>query len=189
MTDELAPPRKSVELEDTGAKELGTSYRHTIPVSLLTTCTADSDNEHFSDASEGRVQEKGLEKSLEHSRAEATSPIPITRVERVDDEPAHGEVPGTAAYNMRTQDAVPDEVEIVPDGQRSRSTSRVSVSDRPVTPGGTPIPKTVVERIDPDEPAHGEVPGTAAHQQRLADAAPDVILKAPEPPKRDHLGT
>ncbi|KAL1648190.1 hypothetical protein SLS61_007062 [Didymella pomorum] len=171
MADELAPPRKSVELEDPGAKEL-----------------VDSDNEHFSDASEGRVHEKGLDKGLEQSRAEATSPIPITRVERVDDEPAHGEVPGTAAYNMRTQDAVPDEVEIVPDGQRSRSTSRVSASDRPVTPGGTPVPKMIVERVD-DKPAHGEVPGTLAYEQRLADAAPDVIVKAPEPPKRDNLGT
>ncbi|KAJ4337709.1 hypothetical protein N0V87_004457 [Didymella glomerata] len=169
MADELAPPRKSVELEDPGAKEL-----------------VDSENEHFSDASEGRVHEKGLDKGLEQSRAEATSPIPITRVERVDDEPAHGEVPGTAAYNMRTQDAVPDEVEIVPDGQRSRSASRVSASDRPLTPGGTPVPKMVVERVD-DEPAHGEVPGTLAYEQRRADAAPDVIVKAPEPPKRDNL--
>ncbi|KAF1354442.1 hypothetical protein EJ07DRAFT_132984 [Lizonia empirigonia] len=161
MVDELAPPRKSVELEDPGAKEL-----------------VESGDEHFSDASEGR-----------QSRAEATSPIPITRVERVDDEPAHGEVPGTPAYNLRTQDAVPDEVEIVPDGQRSRSASRVSTSDRPLTPGGTPlspIPKTVVEKIDPDQPAHGDIPGTLAHQQRLADAAPDIIVKAPEPPKRDN---
>ncbi|KAF1922927.1 uncharacterized protein M421DRAFT_426421 [Didymella exigua CBS 183.55] len=170
MADELAPPRKSVELEDPGAKEL-----------------VDSDNEHFSDASEGRVHEKSLSKSLEQSRAEATSPIPITRVERVDDEPAHGEVPGTAAYKMRTQDAVPDEVEIVPDGQRSRSASRVSVNDRPLTPGGTPVPKMVVERVD-DQPAHGEVPGTLAFDQRRADAAPDVIVKVPEPPKRDNLG-
>lgn len=156
---------------------------------FLTIGQVDSDNEHFSDASEGRVLEKGLDKGVEQSRAEATSPIPITRVERVDDEPAHGEVPGTAAYNMRTQDAVPDEVEIVPDGQRSRSTSRVSVSDRPLTPGGTPIPKTIVERIDPDQPAHGEVPGTLAHQQRLADAMPDIIVKAPEPPQRNNQGT
>lgn len=152
----------------------------------------ESGDEHFSDASEGRVHEKGLDKGLEQSRAEATSPIPITRVERVDDEPAHGEVPGTAAYKMRTQDAVPDEVEIVPDGQRSRSASRVSMSDRPLTPGGTPmspIPKTIVEKIDPDQPGHGDVPGTLAHQQRLADATPDIIVKAPEPPKRDSQGT
>lgn len=159
MSDELAPPRKSVELEDPGAKEL------------------DSSDEHFSDASEGRP-----------ARNEATSPIPITRVERVDDEPAHGEVPGTEAYKMRTQDAVPDEVEIVPDGQRSRSTSRVSASDRPLTPGGTPIPKTIVEKIDPDKPSYGDVPGTHAHQLRLADAQPDVILKVPEPPQSKSEG-
>jgi len=154
MPDELAPPRKSVELEDPGAREL-----------------VDSGDEHFSDASEGRAP-----------RNEATSPIPITRVERVDGEPAHGEIPGTDAYKMRTQDAVPDEVEIVPDGSRSRSASLVSVSDRPLTPGGTPVPKTIVERVD-DKPAHGEVPGTLAHQQRLADAEPDVIVKVPQPPK------
>jgi hypothetical protein len=137
-----------------------------------------SSDEHFSDASEGHV-----------NRNEATSPIPITRVERVDDEPAHGEVPGTDAYLKRTQDAVPDEVEIVPDGSRSRSASRVSISDRPLTPGGTPVPKTIVEKIDPDEPSYGDVPGTHAHQLRLADAEPDVIVKAPEPPQRKTEGT
>jgi hypothetical protein len=128
-----------------------------------------SSDEHFSDASEGQA-----------SRNEATSPIPITRVERVDDEPAHGEVPGTDAYNKRTQDAVPDEVEIVPDGSRSRSASHVSNSD---------IPKTIVEKIDPDQPSYGDVPGTHAHQLRLADAEPDVIVKAPEPPQRKSEGT
>ena len=117
------------------------------------------------------------------------SPIPITRVERVDDEPAYGEVPGTDAYSKRVQDAVPDEVEVVLDGLRSRSASRVSASDRPLTPGGTPIPKTVVEKIDPDVPSYGDVPGTDAHKLRLADAEPDVILKAPEPPQKKSGGT
>jgi hypothetical protein len=138
----------------------------------------ESSDEHFSDASEGQPK-----------RSNATSPIPITRVERVDDEPAHGEVPGTDAYKMRTQDAVPDEVEIVPEGSRSRSASHVSNSDRPLTPGGTPVPKTVVEKIDPDQPGYGDVPGTLAHQQRLADAEPDIIVKAPQPPQRNNQGT
>lgn len=89
---------------------------------------------------------------------------------------------------MRTQDAVPDEVEIVPDGTRSRSTSRVSTSDRPLTPGGSPVPKTIVEKIDPDQPSYGDVPGTLAHQQRLADAAPDIVVKAPQPPQRKSEG-
>lgn len=119
------------------------------------------------------------------------SPIPTTRVERVDDEPAYGEVPGTLAYKIRTQDAVPDEVEVVPDGQRSRSTSRLNDADRPLTPGGTPmppIPKTVVELVDPDQPSHGEVPGTAAYEMRMADAAPDEVLEAPEETRQNLEG-
>jgi len=163
MTDELAPPRKSVELEDSGAHELVES----------------SSDEHFSDASEGRKLPLQGE-----DRSNATSPIPMTRVERVDDEAAYGEVPGTEAYEKRAQDAVPDEVEIVPDGLRSRSASvMLRTEDRPVTPGGSPIPITVVEKID-DAPAYGEVPGTVAQQVRAADAVPDVILKIPQPPER-----
>lgn len=149
----------------------------------LTCIAADSSSdEHFSDATEGHA-------SAHPDRDEAISPIPVTRVERVDDEPAHGEVPGTDAYNKRLQDAVPDEVEVVPEGQRSRSASRLSASDRPLTPGGTIIPKTVVEKIDPEQPSHGDVPGTHAFEVRAADAVPDIVLKAPQPPQRKPEGT
>lgn len=114
-----------------------------------------------------------------------TSPIPKTRVEKVDDTPSHGQVPGSSAYDLRRQDAVPDEIEIVPEGKRSRAASNVSMasaaSNRPLTPGGTPIPLMVVEKVDPEVPSHGEVPGTAAYEMRTADAAPDLVLKAPEP--------
>ncbi|GME23255.1 hypothetical protein GTA08_BOTSDO09954 [Neofusicoccum parvum] len=160
MSD-LEPPRKSVELQDPGAHELESS----------------EGEEHFSDASEGRDSAA--------DRSSMVSPVPVTRVEKVDDTPSHGEVPGTPAYTMRMQDAVPDEVEIVPEGTRSRSMSRLSASDRPSTPlspGGTPIPKTVVERVD-DKPSYGEIPGTEAYEHHRADAVPDVILKVPEPPK------
>lgn len=78
---------------------------------------------------------------------------------------------------MRTQDAVPDELEIIPDGTRSRQSSsreRGTSSDR------TSIPKTVVEKVDPISPSHGDVPGTAAHSMRKADAVPDAVLQAPE---------
>jgi hypothetical protein len=106
-------------------------------------------------------------------------------VERVDDTAAHGEVPGTPAYAMRTQDAVPDEVEIVPEGtrprsgtqSRSRANSAMSASSRPQTPGGTRIPKTVVDRVD-DKPAYGEVDGTLAKEMRVADAQPDEIRQS-----------
>lgn len=152
-----------MELEDPGAHELESS----------------ESDEHFSDASEGRRLPPD-----QAGRSGANSPIPITRVERVDDQPSYGEVPGTEAYKKRTQDAVPDEVEVVPEGARSRSASRLRPEDRPITPGGTPIPMTVVEKVDPEEPSHGDIPGTVAHKIRAADAVPDVILKAPQPPER-----
>ncbi|GAB7344296.1 hypothetical protein MBLNU457_2167t1 [Dothideomycetes sp. NU457] len=146
---DLAPPTETPE--DPGAHELH-----------------ESSDEHFSDASEGRI-------------GNSSSPIPTTRVERVDDQPAHGEVPGTAAYKMRTQDAVPDELEVVPEGQRSRSASQVfrDQNRRPSTPGSPAVPKLVVEKVEPEKPSHGEVPGTEAYEMRKADATPDEVTTSP----------
>ncbi len=93
---------------------------------------------------------------------------------QVDDRESHGEVPGTDAYKIRTQDAVPDEIEVIPEGAHGSPASR-SPLDRPVSPGGTPIPQTVVEKVDPTSPSHGDVPGTLAYSKRKADAVPDVI--------------
>lgn len=45
------------------------------------------------------------------------------------------------------------------------------------------MPKTVVEKVDPLSPSYGDVPGTAAHAMRSADAEPDVISQAPLPPR------
>ncbi|KAI5359369.1 hypothetical protein Slin14017_G102710 [Septoria linicola] len=146
---------------------------------------SNSSDDHFSSASEG-------DNGTPNPNNPPQSPIPITRVERVDDSAAHGEVPGTPAYSLRTQDAVPDEIEIVPEGRRSRSAtlqisgtrsrgnsaaSTSSTGSRPMTPGGTPIPRLVVERVD-NKPAHGEVEGTPAYEKRLADASPDEVRKA-----------
>lgn len=106
--------------------------------------------------------------------------VPITRVEKVDDDPRHGEVPGTPAYDKRRQDAVPDEIEVVPEGRLSKRGSRQYL-DTPLTPGGTPIPKTVVEKIDPSSPSYGDEPGTPAYRKRMADAVPDITLSNPDP--------
>ncbi|QSZ28620.1 hypothetical protein DSL72_003119 [Monilinia vaccinii-corymbosi] len=142
----LEPPTRT-SIDDPGAHEL-----------QETVGSSDSED-HFSDA------QSGLEPSIE------TSPtVPTTRVEKVDDEPSYGEVPGTEAYNMRTEDAEPDQVAMLP-GYESTSQSR-----RPSTPGDLPIPTTVVEKIDPDTPSHGEVPGTPAYEKRKADAVPDLVL-------------
>jgi hypothetical protein len=129
--------------------------------------SSDESSDRFTDASEGH--KRTLSRDFERF------PVPITRVERLDDEPAYGEVPGTAAYKLRTQDAVPDEVEVI---TRSRSTSRVVPSDRPLTLD-IPVPRIVAEKIDPDEPSYGDVPGTAAYEKRRADAVPDMVIKSP----------
>ncbi|KAI5202597.1 hypothetical protein E4T39_04681 [Aureobasidium subglaciale] len=162
----LQPPAEPIEnLKDPGAHELPGVPKITEP---------EESDDHFSDASEGTPSYP----PAFTGRNRALS-IPVTRVEKVDDEPRHGEVPGTQAYNIRSQDAVPDEIEIVPDGSRSRSTSHVSESDRPVTPGGTPVPHLVVEKVDPSAPSHGDVPGTDAYEMRTADAKPDEVVQAP----------
>ena len=76
---------------------------------------------------------------------------------------------------------MPDEVEVVPEGQSSRRGSTAIETPRSGTPGGSPIPKTVVEKIDPGSPSHGDVPGTAAHAIRRADAVPDEIKPTSSP--------
>ncbi|RMZ89138.1 hypothetical protein DV736_g3634, partial [Chaetothyriales sp. CBS 134916] len=148
----LEIPRKSTELEDAGAHSLS------------------SDDEYFSDASEGR-----------RKSPRPTSPVPKTRVERVDDEPAYGEIPGTPAYETRAQDAVPDEVEIVPDGRLSKRSSQVLA---PLSPGGTVVPRTVVEKVDPEETGYGDDPSSTAYHHRSADSVPDAIVKADAPGTR-----
>jgi hypothetical protein len=147
-----------------------------LPVPRIITDTSQSDGSH------------DLSESDDHfsSASEGEPATPVVRVERVDDRPAYGEVPGTPAYEMRKQDAVPDEIEVVPEGQRSRSGtqsrsragSTFTSNSRPQTPGGSPIPRTVVERVD-DKPAHGEVAGTYAKEQRRMDAEPDEVRRAP----------
>ena len=104
----------------------------------------------------------------------------------MDDKPSHGEDPESSAYAKRLKDAVPDEVEILPQGTLSKRSSTLFL-EPPLTPGGSAIPRTVVEKVDPSSPSHGDVPGTAAYKQRLADAAPDVVLKAPEPGRTSSL--
>ena len=44
-----------------------------------------------------------------------------------------------------------------------------------------PLPKTVVEKVDPLTPSYGEVPGTLAYDVRQADAVPDVVMAVSSP--------
>lgn len=98
----------------------------------------------------------------------------------MDDRDSYGQVSGTAAYKKREQDAVPDDLETIPNGRESRPDSSTGQQHHLASPRDVPIPKMVVEKVDPKSPSHGDVPGTAAHSKRQADAVPDVILQAPE---------
>lgn len=89
----------------------------------------------------------------------------------MDDEPSYGEVPGTEAYEKRIGDAVPDEIALIPDS------NEIPKHEQPAklsTPGGQPIPKTVVdETVD--------VPGSTTHHfhedLHRSDAKPDYVRK------------
>ncbi|KAJ6171860.1 hypothetical protein N7470_000927 [Penicillium chermesinum] len=150
----LEPPSKTTELEDPGAQD-NAAMKIIFPM---------------------RAKARTPPKTSPQSGH--TSPVPLTRVERVDDSTLHGELPGTTAYEKREQDAVPDEIEVIPEGSQSRSQFQAGLPDRPLTPGGKPIPYTMVEKVDPDQPSYGDVPGTEAYNKRQADAVPDSVMKA-----------
>ncbi|KLJ08681.1 hypothetical protein EMPG_15885 [Blastomyces silverae] len=148
----LEPPPKGVELDDTGAQP----------------SPCESEEEHFSDASEGIAP---------RLRSRTPSPIPRTRLEKIDNSPCYGEVPGSPAYGTRGLDAVPDEIEIVGNGPPSRPGSRASTR---ATLDPNMVPRTIVEKIDPSSPSYGEEPGTRAYESHKADSAPDMILRIQE---------
>ncbi|OJD14398.1 hypothetical protein AJ78_05245 [Emergomyces pasteurianus Ep9510] len=150
----LEPPPKGAELEDPGAQP----------------SSCESEEDHFSDASEGMSS---------RPRSRTSSPIPRTRVEKIDDSPSYGEVPGSPAYEKRELDAVPDEIEIVGNGPPSRPQSSASTRAT-LDPNFVHVPRTVVEKIDPSSPSYGEEPGTKAYESHKADSAPDMILKIQE---------
>jgi hypothetical protein len=141
----LSPPERK-DTVDPGAHELA---------------EASDSEEHYSDAQSGPM-----------SPRRATSPIPKTRVEKIDDKPAYGEVPGTQAYRLREGDAEPDEIAIIPDPNSPPEPEQTSPSP---TPGGRPIPKTVVEET-PD--VEGSVTHAENRQRRKSDAQPDLVVKA-----------
>ncbi|KAG6226472.1 hypothetical protein E4U26_002336 [Claviceps purpurea] len=136
-SDELQPPPE-MNMTDPGAHQL------TEPES------SDSEDQ-FTDAQSNPMTPRHF-----------TTPIPKTRVEKVDSIPSHGEVPGTEAHRQREADAQPDEITVLD-----------HLEDH-LEEASTPIPKTRVEKVD-SNPSYGEVPGTEAHKQREADAQPDEI--------------
>lgn len=165
-SDSLTPPdRDGPETEDSGAHELSKqapSLAHISKPSLTTDIhLASSESEdHFSDAQSAPIS----------SRA---SPIPKLRVEKVSDEPSYGEVPGTEAYKLREGDAEPDEIAIIPDEQSEDSEDKEGEEVKSPTPGGHPIPKTVVEESEDNSEAQSH-----PERKHRADPPPDLVLTA-----------
>lgn len=96
-------------------------------------------------------------------------------VEQPEIAPNHGGKLSIDTHHERAADALVERVgRMAEDDERMASNS---VSSRPTTPGGYPIPITVVEKVDPSTPSYGEIPGTLAHELRKADAVPDLVLK------------
>lgn len=77
---------------------------------------------------------------------------------------------------MRIEDAQPDEIAVITGDESVKSKS--PPIDRPSTPGGHPIPITVVEKADTSSASSGELPGTGHRHIHNADAAPDLILES-----------
>lgn len=98
------------------------------------------------------------------------SPIPKTRVEKVDDSPSYGQVPGTEAYKIREEDAAPDEIAILPDPASERTSTAASA-----TTSTSDIPATVVEEAPGDTP---RLHSAEFENKRKADATPDLVLSS-----------
>ena len=73
-------------------------------------------------------------------------------------------MPGTAAYEKREQDALPDEITVVPEGPPGRSQSPAGS----VKAGSSPVPQTMDQKIDTASPTHSEATGTEAHEDAVS---------------------
>ena len=91
----------------------------------------------------------------------------------------HGQVMGTAGRKYGIHSALPDELAVIAEGSQNEISTRAKGQKPLSNRGGVPVPMTVVEKLDPTQPSHGEIPGTAAHSIRKADAVPDAIVQAP----------
>lgn len=83
-------------------------------------------------------------------------------------------MPGTEAYDKREQDALPDEITVVPEGSPGRSQSPAGSQEPSVNAGSSPVPQTMDQKIDTESPTHSEVTGTEA----LEKGRPDVVSDA-----------
>ncbi|WEW58942.1 hypothetical protein PRK78_004410 [Emydomyces testavorans] len=192
----LEPPPKGVELEDPGAQDSGklslliivrnTTDSGSSPALYL---AAESDEEHFSDASEGRNYTQSLHihipsseerpnPPLHPSLSPGDSPIPRTVVEKVSlNDTRYGEEPGTPAYEARKMDAVPDLVYKVGKWDPESPENAPQLSPKRAE---SPLPETKLSRVDSPPDRATSLPSFTAHKRRLSDALPDIVETVPD---------
>ncbi|EAS33510.3 uncharacterized protein CIMG_04534 [Coccidioides immitis RS] len=166
----LEPPPKGVELEDPGAQE----------------SAVESDDEHFSDASEGRnntglprldIPQPQEVKSLcvNVPLSPGGTPIPLTVVEKVDpdDDTRYSDEPGTPAYKARKMDAVLDLVYKM--GEWDPELSAKASQTLSQSPSTSPLPETKLSRVDSPPERISSPSSFSAHKRRPSDALADVV--------------
>ncbi|KAG5994839.1 hypothetical protein E4U52_000703 [Claviceps spartinae] len=141
-SEELQPPPE-MNMTDPGAHQL------TEPES------SDSEDQ-FTDAQSNPMTPRHL-----------TTQIPKTRVEKVDSNPSHGEVPGTEAHKQREADAQPDEIAVLDDFTKEHLEEASMDTPR------QDVPITVLEPVQSD---HEE--SFASTRPSDVDAKPDIVLEA-----------
>lgn len=133
----------------------------------------DSDDDHFSDASEGRYRTTSPSRELDDppmspDASPAGYPVPRTAVEKLDpDEAADGEEPDTTAYKSRKLDATPDL--ILETGESDPDRSNGHPQEATDSGDDTPVP---------DSPSR--VDSLSEQTSRPSDAVPDAVEEAPE---------
>ncbi|KAI9823363.1 MAG: hypothetical protein M1826_007774 [Phylliscum demangeonii] len=146
------PPRRS--LDDPGAHELEYS---------------ENEDDHFSDASEGRLASKRLSPTLAAKKPGIAESLPKTSDARNSDDPYGLRAVDDSLEGGSSTAAPGDDSQEHPKSHERRSSRDASV------------PLTVVEKVDPFAASYGEVPGTLAYDMRQADAAPDVVVASEDP--------
>lgn len=143
-----------------------------------------SNDDHFSDAREGRSDMD------DHDYDTTPSPTIQMPPTIISVDTTHSEMPDIEAFEKRSAD-ITDEAETpkkrrsmnitIPgllDGNYDTVNDNDDVESTPETPKSS-VPISLVGRVD-GTPTHWEVPGTEALERRLADAQPDVV-RTPSP--------
>ncbi|MBE3045690.1 hypothetical protein IMZ48_24715 [Candidatus Bathyarchaeota archaeon] len=101
--------------------------------------------------------------------------VPITRVEKIDDEPSYGEVLGTEAHRKREEDAIPDVIALDPSAMPAGLGPDSPTSDLYLE--SHTAPQTVVSECPGSTGPHSEEFKERIEEAHRKDATPDVVMQ------------